>query len=97
MMSVHGTDFCIPEPRPFSTIWYSHKHNGSCVRYEVAVGISTGRIVWTNGLFQAGAWSDLSIACKDLFDAMDADEMFVADTGYFDNFDYAMTPTQRNR
>ena len=78
MISVDGTDLCIPEPRQFSSVWFSHKHNGSCVRYKVAVGISTGRIVWTNGPFPAGAWSDLSIARKDLFDAMDANKMFVA-------------------
>ena len=53
-VTVDGTDFRILEPSPFSKKWYSHKFRGPGLRYEVAVGIQSGHIVWTNGPFPAG-------------------------------------------
>ena len=54
IMSVDGTDFFIQEPRKFSSDWFSHKNISACVRYEVALDIPTGRIVWINGPFPPG-------------------------------------------
>ena len=59
-VSVDGTDLPIQEPcRPIDKSYYSHKINQAAVRYEVAVGISNGYIVWVNGPFPAGEYSDL--------------------------------------
>ena len=60
-ISVDGTDFCIRQVQPFWTGWFSHKFNGPAVRYEVAVSIQSGDIVWTNGPFPAGRFPDLKI------------------------------------
>lgn len=40
--------------------WYSHKHNGPGVSYEVCVDTIKNRIVWTNGPFPA-ATHDITI------------------------------------
>lgn len=49
LISVDGTHCPVNEPWPFEKKWYSHKFNGPAVAYEVAVGITTGFIVWING------------------------------------------------
>ena len=41
-ITVDGTDFKIKEPTPFSPTWYSQKHNGPGLRYEVGICIHTG-------------------------------------------------------
>ena len=60
-ISVDGTDCRICEPSPFSSKWYSHKFNGPGLRYEVAVSISTGHLVWAYGPFPCGSHPDISI------------------------------------
>ena len=40
--------------------WYSHKHNGPGISYEVCVDTAKDRIVWTNGPFPA-ATHDITI------------------------------------
>eukprot|EP00171_Calliarthron_tuberculosum_P006568 IDg6568t1 len=60
-VSVDGTDFRICEPTPFCPSWYSHKFKGPGLRYEVALAIETGEIVWVHGPFQAGAFNDVAI------------------------------------
>ena len=62
LVSVDGTDFCIMEPWPFSTKWWSHKFNGPGLRYEIVVCMQTGWIVMVNGPHPCGDWSDLCIA-----------------------------------
>ena len=79
-----GTDFRICEPYPFSPSWYSHKFKGPGVRYEIALAIETGEIVWVHGPFQAGAFSDLAIFQAGLKKALARNERVVADGGYSD-------------
>jgi len=80
--SVDGTDFRIYEPRPFDRGLYSHKFKGPGLRYEVALCIRTGRIVWINGPFKAGNWSDLRIFKEDLIHRLLPGETLVADGTY---------------
>ena len=61
-ITVDGTDFRIQEPIPFNPKWYSHKFKGPGLRYEVAICIKTGCIVWVIGPFPAGEWPDRKIA-----------------------------------
>lgn len=61
LVSVDGTDFQICEPSKFDEKWFSHNFNGPSVRYEIAVCIQTGWIVWINGPFPCGT-PDLCIA-----------------------------------
>ena len=86
-MSVDGVDFRINEPWPFERLWserwYSHKFKGPALRYEVALCILTGDIVWTNGPFPAGMWSDWMIFSQGgLLDCLEKDERVEADDGY---------------
>ena len=93
-MSVDGTDFRINEPQPFSPAWYSHKFKGAGVRYEVAICLQTGDVIWLNGPFPCGTYSDRVIArYEGLDDALDDGEMYVADGGYRDGYIRAETPT----
>ena len=58
LMSVDGTDFWIPEPFPFSKAYFSHKFNHVGLRYEIAIYIQTGWIVWVNGSISCGSFPD---------------------------------------
>jgi hypothetical protein len=81
-VTVDGTDFRIQEPTPFSKSWYSKKFHGAGLRYEVGICIQTGWIVWINGPFPCGAWSDIKIALEDIVHMFEGDERAVADKGY---------------
>jgi hypothetical protein len=90
-VTVDGTDFRIQEPTPFSTEWYSHKFKGPGWRYEVAVCIQTGDIVWINGPFKAGKWPDLKIFRRNLKQQLAPGEMVEADNGYRGEPNHART------
>jgi hypothetical protein len=81
-VTVDGTDFRINKPTPFSPSWYSHKFKGPGVRYEVAICIATGWIVWLNGPYPCGRWNDLKIAKDGLHYILDDGERYIADGGY---------------
>lgn len=92
MMTVDGTDFRIEQPSPFSKRWYSHKFKAPGLRYEVAVSILGGDIVWTNGPFPCGAWPDISIFRSGLMEKLLPMEMVEADRGYRGQPDKVRTP-----
>ena len=91
-----GTDFRIQEPIPFDRKWYSHKFSGAGLRYEVGVCIQTGHIVWANGPYEAGAWSDRRISLDKIVYELDDEEMVLADGGYNDDYEFFETPTGHN-
>lgn len=80
-LTVDGTDCPVFEPRPFDKGMFSHKMNGPGLKYEVAVCIKTGYIVWTNGPFPAGT-SDTTIFNNALSNELDDDEVVEVDGGY---------------
>jgi hypothetical protein len=93
LISVDGTDCPIQEdPFPFSSRWYCHKFKGSGLRYEIGVCIQTGWIVWKTGRTHVGH-SVTAEFPKRLIHALDPCEMFIADRGYSDSWEFAMTPT----
>lgn len=68
-MSIDGTDVRIPQQghaiagNPFS----SHKFAGKCaLRYEIGVDILAGNVVWVEGPYAAGKYTDLTIFCTSL-------------------------------
>ena len=64
-------------------LFYSHKFKGPGLRYEVALSIQTGDIVWINGPFPAGAWPDINIFRHGLkWMLKEAGERCEADKGY---------------
>ena len=79
LVSVDGTDFQILSK---GSKFYSHKFKKSALRYEVAVCILTGDIVWINGPYPAGRWSDITIFCNNLIHELDKNERVEADNGY---------------
>ena len=95
-MSLDGTDYSVFEQelkgkRPlgpdgrrlkWNPKWYSHKFEGPGVRYETAINIQTGDIVWTYGPFPAGKWADTRIFNHKLRHNLEDDEMVEADSTY---------------
>jgi DDE superfamily endonuclease len=81
-VTVDGTDFRIREPKDFDSKWYTKKYNGPGLRYEVAVCIHTGHIVWCHGPFPCGQNPDITIFRKGLKDALEEGEMAEGDSGY---------------
>lgn len=81
-MTVDGTDCPIQEPSPFNRKWFSYKIHGPALRYEVGVCIQTGDIVWVNGGYPAGSWSDLRIFRHRLKQFLLPNEMVEVDKGY---------------
>ena len=79
--SVDGVDCPINEPWPFDPAWFSHKINGPALKYEVAVCIKTGFIVWINGPFKASI-GDSTIFREGLSHQLAVDEKVEADSGY---------------
>lgn len=74
-ITVDGTDFWIQKQAPFDKKWHSHKFKGPGLRYVLGVNIQLGHIVWTNGPFPCGHWSDIKIARNCLVDLMNDDKM----------------------
>jgi hypothetical protein len=93
--SLDGTDYRIYQKMPFDRKWYSHKFHGPGLRYEIALCIKTGFIVWANGPYPCGRWPDLSIARDCYVNIIDDGEMTVADLGYRDSR-YFITPNREN-
>lgn len=81
-VTVDGTDCRIVEPWPFSPDWYSHKFHGAGLRYEIAVSISTGYIVWATGPYPCGLFPDLKIFNSRLQKKLLANEVVLCDKGY---------------
>ena len=74
-----GTDFKVQEHGPlFSSHKYSKK---SALRYEVALCILTGDIVWINGPFPA-SYHDMPIFRSSLMSHLEENERVEADDGY---------------
>ena len=80
-ISVDGTDCETYEPWPFKKDMYSQKSNGPGLKYEVAVCIKTGHIVWIAGPFPASA-SDGTIFKNGLTKELCDDEVVEVDRGY---------------
>ena len=97
LCTVDGTDYSIYEPKlregklvfdkrgrrlTVDPKWYSHKFEGPALRYEIAVCIQTGDIVWSNGPFPAGKWPDKKIFKYKLRHMLDENEMVEVDGTY---------------
>ena len=79
LVSVDGTDFRIAQ---HGRKFYSHKFKKSGLRYEVAVCIQTGDIVWINGPYECGIWPDISIFRNSIISFLTKNERVEADDGY---------------
>ena len=82
LVTLDGTDCPINCPMPFDKKWYSYKFRDSGLRYEVAVCINTGYIVWYYGPFPCGMANDVSIYRMGLKQLLTPGERILADKGY---------------
>ena len=87
LVSVDGVDFCIEEPYPYekgwSRRWYTSKFGGPGLRYEIAICILSGEIVWINGPFPPGMYNDYKIFMEcGLKNMLEKNERVEADDGY---------------
>ncbi|KAI2498412.1 hypothetical protein MHU86_16109 [Fragilaria crotonensis] len=90
-VTVDGVDFPI-ESRPRSTVSGSVTNRGPGLRYEMAICIQTGDIVWVNGPYKCGKWPDVKIFKSRLMHLLGDDEMVEADRGYRGHNVKARTP-----
>ena len=80
-VTIDGTDFRIGEQFPFDKRWKSPKAKGASVKYEVAVSIYSGDIVWIYGP-HVGSKHDLTIFREELRQLLDEGEQVETDAGY---------------
>ena len=83
-VSMDGTDFPINEPRLFSPKWYSFKFNGYALRYEIAVTVRSGKIVWVSGPWSASSYPYVRILRNGLWKKLAPFEFVIGDAGYTD-------------
>ena len=89
-ITVDCTDCQIQEPFPFCGVYWSHKFNKAAFKYEVAVSIRGGDIVWVSGPWPAGV-SDAVVFQTVLSHHLGDDEKAECDNGY-NNLEKAVTP-----
>lgn len=69
--------------KEYAKRWTSHKFKGPGLRYEVAVSILGGDVVWVNGPFACGAWSDSTIMKRGgILNLLEEGERIETDNGY---------------
>lgn len=81
LVTVDGTDFMVGEPTPFDTKHKSPKQKGAAVKYEVAISIYSGDIVWIYGP-HVGGKHDITIFKELLRKMLAVGEMIETDAGY---------------
>jgi hypothetical protein len=85
LISVDGTDVRIPQQGPAipGNPFSSFKFKGKCgLWYEIGVVILAGNIVWVNGLYAAGKYTDMKNFRHGLAHWLDEHERVEADNGY---------------
>jgi hypothetical protein len=84
-MTVDGTDFHIPQKGAATkgNSFGSHKYAGkSSLHYELGVDILAGNLVWTQGPYPAGKYTDIAIFNKVLQNFLEPGERVKANEGY---------------
>lgn len=89
-VTIDGVDFKINEPTPFSSGWYSHKFKSSGLRYELALNLRTGFMVWVFGGYPCGLYPDLKLAREAFVPSLRNGEKALADKGYKDEASFIL-------
>ena len=99
-MTVDGTDFLVQqqgaaiEGNPFG----SHKYAGkSALRYELGVSILGGDLVWIQGPYPAGKFTDIAIFNKVLCNFLDPGEWVEVDKGYAGHVNKIVCPANADK
>jgi hypothetical protein len=94
LTSVDCTDCVTTEQGKVPSLFFTHKENCSGLRYEVALSILSGDIVWIHGPFPCGDWPDIEIFRLSLVHQLDRLERVEADDGYKgEDPEYIKTPS----
>ena len=99
-MTVDGTDFRIPQQGSATAgnAFASHKYAGkSALRYELGVSIIGGDLVWIQGPYPAGAFTDIKIFNNVLCNFLDPGERVEADKGYAGHPDKIVCPANADK
>jgi hypothetical protein len=94
-MTVDGTDFCVPQKGTATkgNAFALHKYAGkSALRYELGVSILGGDLVWIQGPYPAGKYTDIKIFNKVLHHFFDLGEQVEANEGYIRHPDKIKCP-----
>jgi hypothetical protein len=84
-VTVDGTDFRVAVGKgqgEEGKAFYSYKYKAGGLRYEVAMNIRNGYIVWVNGPFLPGLMNDIMIFRTSLIHMLGPNERVEADDGY---------------
>jgi hypothetical protein len=82
-LSVDGTHCPIEEPRPFSTIWSSHKLGGKPgVNYEIGLSICEPKLLWVYGPTPPGLRNDIEVFRESLKHRIPEGKRVIGDKGY---------------
>jgi hypothetical protein len=83
-MAINGTNFCMPQkglPKK-GNAFASHKYAGkSALRYELGISILRGDLVWIQGPYPAGKYSNIIIFNKVLTNFLEPERPMTATTG----------------
>lgn len=79
--SLDSFDSPIDEPSPFWKGWFSKKHGGAGLRYEVCVSLRGGDIVWFSGPWACGANAEITTFRRGLKQCLDEGECVESDRG----------------
>jgi hypothetical protein len=85
LMTVDGTDFHVPQQGTATkgNAFASHKYVGkSALHYELGVSILGGGLVWIQGPYPMGKYTDIKIINKVFHHFLDPGEQVEADEGY---------------
>ncbi len=85
LISVDGIDVRIPQQGPAipGNPFTSFKFKRKCgLQYKIGVDILAGNIVWVNGPYAAGKYTDIKFFCHGLAHWLDEHERVEADNGY---------------
>ena len=95
LMTVDGTDFRVPQKGTATkgNAFASHIDAGkSALRYELGVSILGGDLVWIQGPYPAGKYTDIKIFNKVLRHFLDTGERVEVDEGYVGHPDKIKCP-----
>ena len=79
LVSVDWTDCWIPNQKNAGSLFYTFKFCHAGLRYEIALCILTGHIVWIMGPFPCGDWPDVEVFRFALKQMLDPKERVEAD------------------
>ncbi len=94
-MTVDGTDFCVPQKGMVTkgNAFASHKYAGkSALCYKLGVSILRGDLVWIQGPYSVGKYTDIKIFNKVQHHFLDPGEQVEADKGYVGHPDKIKCP-----